>query len=123
MITEINEWKTLTKHIWCKCKCKLDSIKCSLNQKWNNNKCSCDCKNLKEHHVCKKDYIWNLVTCSCKHGTYLASIIDHSVIMCDEIIQTIKTVQTKTVLTKSTTTNIYISHAFLLIEDFDLDSI
>ena len=43
--------------------------------------------------------------------------------MCDEIIQTIKTVQTKTVLTKSTTTNIYISHAFLLIEDFDLDSI
>ena len=34
----------------------------------------------------KKDYIWNPATCSCKNGKYLASIIDNSVIMCDEII-------------------------------------
>ena len=28
MITEINELKTLTKHISCKCKYKLDGTKC-----------------------------------------------------------------------------------------------
>ena len=34
----------------------------------------------------KKDYIWNRATCSCENSKYLASIIDNSVIMCDEII-------------------------------------
>ena len=36
--------------------------------------------------IYKKDYIWNPVTCSCENGKYLASTIDGSVIMCDEII-------------------------------------
>ena len=39
LITEINESKTLTKHVSCDCKCKLDGGKCNSNQKWNNNKC------------------------------------------------------------------------------------
>ena len=43
MITGINEPKTLTKHISCKCKCKLDGTKCNTNQWWNNNKCRCEC--------------------------------------------------------------------------------
>ena len=67
MITGINESKTLTKHISCECKCKFDGRKCNSNQKWNNNKCLCERKNLKEHHACKKDYIWNLATCNCKN--------------------------------------------------------
>ena len=33
MITGINESKILTKLISCKCKCKFDGRKCSLNQK------------------------------------------------------------------------------------------
>ena len=35
MITGINESKTLTKHVSCKCKCKFDGRKCNSNQKWN----------------------------------------------------------------------------------------
>ena len=54
MITGINESKTLTEHISCKCECKFDSKKCNLNQKLDNNKGWCECKNPKEHHVCKK---------------------------------------------------------------------
>ena len=42
--------------------------------------------------MCKKDYIWNPATCSCESGKYLASIINESVITCDEIIDTTKTV-------------------------------
>ena len=38
MITGINELKTLTKHISCKCKCKFDGRKCNSNKKSNNNK-------------------------------------------------------------------------------------
>ena len=46
MITGKNESKTLTKDISCKCKCKFDGRKCNSNQKWNNDKCICKCKNI-----------------------------------------------------------------------------
>ena len=88
----INELKTLTKHISCKCKCKIDGRKCNSSQWWNNRKCWCDCKK----HICEEeDYIWNPATCYCKNGTYVADIIDDSVITCDEIIKE----ETKTVTT------------------------
>ena len=32
-----------------------------------------------------KSYIWNPATCICESGKYLQSIIDNSLIMCDEI--------------------------------------
>ena len=84
MITGINESKILTKHIPCECKCKFDSTKCKSNQLWNNDKCRCECK---KHHVCKKGYVWNPSICSCENGKYLASIVDDSTIICDEVIE------------------------------------
>ena len=38
IIIEINESKTLTKHISCDCKCKLDERKRNSSQWWNNDK-------------------------------------------------------------------------------------
>ena len=38
MITEMNKSNTLTKHISCKCKYKLDGTKCKSNPFWNNEK-------------------------------------------------------------------------------------
>ena len=59
MITRINE--TLTKG-----QCKLDGRKCNSNQMWNSKKCRCECKNLRKHHVCEKDYSLNPSTCACE---------------------------------------------------------
>ena len=84
MITGINESKTLTKHISCKCKCKFDGRKCNSDQWWNNDECRCE---YKKCHVCEKDYIWNPATCSYKNGKHLASIVEDSAITCDEIIE------------------------------------
>ena len=53
------------------------------NQLWKNDKCEYECKK----YICEKDYICNPATCSCENGKYLASIIDDSVISCDEIIE------------------------------------
>ena len=103
MIAGINVSKTLIKHRSCECKCKFDGRKCSSNQKWNNNKSWCECKNLKEH-VCGKDHIWNPATYSCENGKYLAGNIDNSVIKCDEIIEETETISTKIVLTKTVPT-------------------
>ena len=43
MITGINELKTITKHIACKCKYELYRTKCNSNQLQNNNKYRCEC--------------------------------------------------------------------------------
>ena len=87
MITGINESKTSTKHISCECKCKFDGRKCNSDQWWNNGKCHCACK---KRHVCEKDYVWNLATCSCENGKYLTSNMEDSAIICDEVIESYK---------------------------------
>ena len=53
MIAGINESKTLTQHISCKCKCKFDGRKCNSDQLWNNDKCRCECE---KRHKCGKYY-------------------------------------------------------------------
>ena len=84
IIREINELKTLTNRISCKFKCKFDGRKCNSDQWWNNNICQCECK---KRHACEKDYVWNPSTCNCVNGKYIASIIDDSAIMFDEVIE------------------------------------
>ena len=37
--------------------------------------------------MCEKDYVWNLSTYNCENGKYLASIMDDSVIMWNDIIE------------------------------------
>ena len=39
MIAGINELKTLTKHISCKCKCRFNGRKCNSDQWYNNDNC------------------------------------------------------------------------------------
>ena len=85
MITGINESKTLTNHISYKCKCKFDG-RIMINE-WNNDKCWRECK---KRHVCEKDYVWNPAACNCENGKYLASIMEDSAIVCDEIIESYK---------------------------------
>ena len=46
-----------------------------------------ECKNPKKYNVCKKGYVWNPTTRSCKNGKCLGSITGNSVIMCDEILK------------------------------------
>ena len=81
-IRGINESKDLTKHISFEVKYEFDGRKYNSNQKWNNDKYE-----YKKHNICEKDYIWNLATCCCKNGKYLANVIDDSVIKFDEIIE------------------------------------
>ena len=68
----------------------------------------------------EKDYVWNPRTCSCENGKYLASIMDDSAILCDEVIKSFKVIKSistsfneKNIASK--TQNFYILLAFLLI--------
>ena len=83
----------------CKYKCSFDGRKCNSNQKWNNTKCTCERNNLKEHNTYEKHYVWNPLPCSSENGKYLGSIVDNSLITCDEVIDTTKIVPAKTIPT------------------------
>ena len=126
MITGINESKILTKHISSEYKFNFDGRKCNSDRWWNNDKFRCGCKKC---HVCENDYVWNPATCSCEKGKYLASIMDVSASICDEIIESYdedkkaksydetKTIPTNFNEKKTTckTQNFYILLSFLLI--------
>ena len=51
IITRTNELKILANHISCKCKCKINNRKRKSNQKWDNNKFQCECKNPKKQQI------------------------------------------------------------------------
>ena len=77
--------------------------------------------NVKKHHICEKDYVWNPAICNCENGKFLASIMDDSVIKCDKVLEPydeeIKTIPAnfneKNVTPK--TQSFYVLLAFLLI--------
>ena len=85
MITGINESKTLTKHIPCECKCKFDAIKCKSSQWWNNNKCRFEFK--RNWFMSKRICLESVNSCICENGKYVASIMDDSAIIWDEVLK------------------------------------
>ena len=50
----------------CKYICRLDKIICNSKQKWNEDKCRCECKELIDKDVCDKGYVWNPSNCECE---------------------------------------------------------
>ena len=71
---------------------------------------------VEKHNICEKDYIWNPATCSCEK--YLASVMDDSLIICDEVIDAEAKSKTKTNFNKKAaykSQNLYILLEFLLI--------
>ena len=92
IITGINESKTLATHVSRECKFKFDEKNPVQINGGINDKYACECK---KRHVWEEDCIWDIASCSCDNGKYLADIVDNSVITCDEITEE----ETKTVMT------------------------
>ena len=111
MITGIKESKTLIKHISENVDVKLmeeNLIQIDGGKMINAN------VSVKKVYVYEKDYIWNPATCNFEIGKYLASIMNYSVIVYDEIIYAgEKNFNEKHLTCK--TQNFYILLAFLLI--------
>ena len=45
LMSRTNETKNKKWPEICKCECRLDAIVCNNKQRWNKNKCRCECKN------------------------------------------------------------------------------
>ena len=85
----------------------LDPIICNKKQRWNKNKCRCECKKLIDKGTCDKGYFFNSGNCewkcdkSCNIGEYLdylnckcrKKLVDSLVEECTENIEQIKPVK------------------------------
>ena len=65
-VFDLMSWKNGTKQInWhdscqCVCVCRLDPIICNNKQKWNKDKCRCECLINKK---CDNNFVWNPSNC------------------------------------------------------------
>ena len=102
-----NETRNIKWHKTCKSICRLDKIICNNKQRWNKDKCRCECKELIHKDVCDKGFIWNPSNCececneSCNIGEYLdysnckcrKKLVDSLVEECTENIEETKLVE------------------------------
>ena len=49
-----NETRHIKWHETCKCKCRLDASVSNNKQRWNHDKCWCECKELIDKGICDK---------------------------------------------------------------------
>ena len=68
--------------------------KCNSNQKWNNDKCWCECKNSEKHNAYKKRFYLKSSYMYLPNSWYAASTIDDFVITWDEIIDAAVSIST-----------------------------
>ena len=62
-----NKKKHIKCYETCKCKCGLDVSICKNKQRWNEDKCRCECrKELNDKQSCDKGFISNPSNCNCE---------------------------------------------------------
>ena len=66
LMTLANETRLIKSHETCKCICRLNEIIYSNKQRWNNDKCRCECKKLIDKGVCDEGFIWSPSNCQCE---------------------------------------------------------
>ena len=73
LISRKNVLRNVSFHKSCKCGCLLDEKTCNNKQKWNRNKCRCECLEIKE---CGNNYSWNVINCRCEFKKAVALIVE-----------------------------------------------
>ena len=66
LMSRTNEARHIKLHKTCKFQFRLDAIVCKNKQRWNKDKCRCECKEVIDKGVCDKGYIWNPSNCECE---------------------------------------------------------
>ena len=65
LMSRTNETRHTKWHESYKCKCRLDASACNNKQRWNEDKCRCECEELINKSICDKGFIWNPNNCKC----------------------------------------------------------
>ena len=57
-MSRIDEKRHLSWHETYTCKCRIDTSVCNEKQRWNNDKCRCECEELIDRVKCDDGFIW-----------------------------------------------------------------
>ena len=104
LMSRTNETRFIEWHETCKYEFKFGENACNNKQRWNENKCRCECKELIDKGVCDKGFIWNPSNCECECdkacdvGEYLdyenckcrKKLVDKLVDECTETVEEVK---------------------------------
>ena len=66
LMSRSNETRHIEWHEICECKCRLDASVCNNKQRWNEDKCRWECKELIDKGSCDKGFILNPSNCDCE---------------------------------------------------------
>ena len=95
-MSRTDETRHIKWHETCKCICRLDAIVCNNKQRWNNDTCRCESKELTDKDVWDKGYAWNPSNCECECDTsckckkrLVDKLIDESTETIDEEVKTL----------------------------------
>ena len=75
-------------HKTCKCNCRLDASICNNKQRWNDDKCRGECKELIDKGTCDKGFIWipSNCACECDKSCDIGEYLDYKNCRCRKII-------------------------------------
>ena len=73
-MSRINETRHTKWHETCKCLCRLNAVVCNNKQRWNEDKCCCERKELIDKDVCDKDMLGILVIVNVVNDVMLVSM-------------------------------------------------
>ena len=62
-MSRTNETRYIEWHETCKCECKFEANICNSKQRWNDDKCGYEYKELIDKVVRDKGFIWNPINC------------------------------------------------------------
>ena len=122
LISRTNETRHTELHKTCKCECKFGSNVCNNKQRWNKDKCRCECKELID-----KGFIWNPSNCECEcdKACDVSKYLDYKNCKCrkklvdklvDECAETVEEVKlAKITLTENENMHKYVSCALYIV--------
>ena len=61
LMSRTNETRSIEWRDTCKCICRLNEIICNNKQRWNKDKCRCECKELTDKGVCDKGFLIQII--------------------------------------------------------------
>ena len=84
LISRTNETRQIEWHERSQCECKFGGNVCNNKQRWNKDKCRCECKELIDKGVCDKGFIWNPSNCECEcdKACNVGEYLDHENCKC-----------------------------------------
>ena len=84
LMSRANETRHINWHKTCKRKRRLDASVCNNKQRWNEDKCRCECKELIYKGMCDKGFIWNPTNCECEcdKSCNIGEYLDHKNCKC-----------------------------------------